>query len=152
MEALEWVQVLVTRASGVQNVKDLHVSVGLEDDKEHLALVSEVKDIVVGGTGRVSIKPRLVNKERVILVPVEVLVHEREKFVCIVVKTEHGSALEECYHENAQFEVFTAHVCCDCLSSRVVIGSPSLNHVVVAALGILTNNARDSDREVDEID
>ena len=152
MEALEWVQVLKAGASGVQNVEDLHVSVGLEDDKEHLALVSEVKDIVVGGIGRVSIKPRLVNKERVILVPVEVLVHEREKFVCIVVKTAHGSALEECYHENAQFEVFTAHVCCDCLSSRVVIGSPPLNHVVVAALGVLTNNACDSDREVDQID
>ena len=55
MEALEWVQVLVTRASGVQNVKDLHVSVSLEDDKEHLALVSEVIKIVVSGTLRVFI-------------------------------------------------------------------------------------------------
>ena len=152
MEALEWVQVLVARASGVQNVKDPHVSVGLEDDKEHLALVSEVIKIVVSDTLRVFIEPCLVNKELVILFPVEVGVHEREEFVSKVVKTAHASALEKCDHENAQFEILTAHVCRDCLCARVVIGSPPLNHVVVAALGILTNNARDSDREVDEID
>ena len=152
MEALEWVQVLKAGASGVQNVEDLHVSVSLEDDKEHLALVSEVKDIVISGTGRMSIEPRLVNKERVIFIPSEVLVHEREKFVSIVVKPAHASALEECYHENAQFEVFATHVCRDCLSARVVIGSPPLNHVVIAALGVLANNACDSDREVDQID
>ena len=78
--------------------------------------------------------------------------HEREKFVSIVVKTAQASTLVECYHENAQFEVFTAHVCCDCLSARVIIGSPPLNHVVIAALGVLTNNACDSNWEVDEID
>ena len=151
MEALEWVQVLVARASGVQNVEDLHVSVSLEDDKEHLALVSEVKETVFSGS-RVIIEPLLVNKEFVIFFPVEVRVHEREEFVSKVVKTAHATALEKCDHENAQFEILTAHVCRDCLCARVVIGSPPLNHVVVAALGVLANNASDSDREVDEID
>lgn len=152
MEALEWVQVLVAGAPSVQNVEDLHECESLEDDKEHLALVSEVKEIVVRGNGRVCVKPRLVNKERVIFVPLEVLVHEREKFVSIVVKTEHAAALVECDHENAQFEVFTTHVGCNCLSARVVIGSPPFNHVMVATLGILTNNTSDSEWEVDEID
>ena len=151
MEALEWVQVLVARASGVQNVENLHVSVSLEDDKEHLALVSEVKETVFSGSG-VIIEPLLVNKEFVIFFPVEVRVHEREEFVSKVVKTAHATALEKCDHENAQFEILTAHVCRDCLCARVVIGSPPLNHVVVAALGVLANNASDSDREVDEID
>ena len=151
MEALEWVQVLVARASGVQNVENLHVSVSLEDDKEHLALVSEVKETVFSGS-RVIIEPLLVNKEFVIFFPVEVRVHEREEFVSKVVKTAHATALEKCDHENAQFEILTAHVCRDCLCARVVIGSPPLNHVVVAALGVLANNASDSDREVDEID
>lgn len=152
MEALEWVQVLVARASGVQNVEDLHVSVSLEDDEEHLALVSEVKETVVSGTGRVIIEPLLVNKELVIFFPFEVRVHEREEFVSKVVKTANATALEKCDHDNAQFEILTAHVCRDCLSARVVIGSPPLNHVVVAALCVLANNASDSDREVDEID
>ena len=62
MEALEWIQVLVAGAPSVQNVEDLHKCVSLEDNKEHLALVGEVKEIVVRSDGSVCVKPCLVNK------------------------------------------------------------------------------------------
>ena len=154
-DTLEWVNVLERGATGVQDVEDLHVGEGLVKNEEHLALVGKILEGVVfaGADERlVLIQPVLVDEEGILRLPLELGVNKGEEVASVVVESSHGAHLEDSNDQNAELEVLSLHVTGDSLGAREVNGSPSLNHVSVAALVVLSDDAGDSDGEVDEVD
>ena len=77
--------------------------------------------------------------------------NQREKTVCIVVKTNKSTNLEESDEEDAKLKHFTSHVTCDTLSARVACGSPSLDHLVTSRSWVFAHIASHCNREIDKI-
>ena len=70
----------------------------------------------------------------------------------MVEESTHGTDLEESDKNDTSLDIFTSHVASDGLGSRIADRSPSLDHIGESCLGVLSEDALNAEREVDQVD
>ena len=98
------------------------------------------------------IQVRLIYIKWVVFMPVEVFMDQRHKMVSLEVEGCEGSELEENDTEEGVLDVLGSHVGRNRLRAWVPVGAPSWDHVTPPHRGVLTADAHNSNREVDQVD